>query len=121
MGRDSMLEDSEGRRQKLGVPEEPYQGGYPLGLTSGGDLDHRAIRFGPLTGCVMTTKPRRAGSKGIRIYYHTRTGRKWDRTRESHNYFTGLDAVRTLAKDSFVKILGVGCESGAMCLHYTLR
>jgi hypothetical protein len=67
----------------------------------------------------MTTRPRRSGSKGIRIYYHyNKHATGWDRTRESHNYFTGLDAVRDLAKDKTVKIVGIGTESGAMCLHY---
>lgn len=72
----------------------------------------------------MTTKPRRPGSKGIRLYYHykmhigNQTSQGWDRTRESHNYSTGLDAVRDLVKDPTVKIVATGTESGAMCLHY---
>jgi len=83
-------------------------------------MPHRMIRFGPLRGCVMGSRPRRAGSRGIRLYYHPRVGRRWDRTRDSYNYYAGLEAVRMLVNESSFKILGVGCEGGAMCLHYTL-
>jgi len=71
----------------------------------------------------MTTKPRRMTSRGVRLYYHYKPWGKngWERTRESHNYHTGLDAVRDLMKDPTVRVVCVGSEGGAMCLHYKRR
>lgn len=101
---------------------ESCQDDESMDFAGHGDLDHRVIRCGPLKGCVMASKPRRAGSKGIRIYYHSpRYVQRWERTRESHNYYTGLEAVKAIKKDPYCKILAVGTEGGAMCLHYALR
>ena len=121
MGRDSGMADKEGRRERTGAGNTAGTDqarnalGQPRGMS-----DERVVRFGPMVACIMTTRPRRGSSKGIRIYYHYKPYGKnnWERTRESHNYFTGLEAVRAIVKDKTIKVIGVGCESGAMCLHY---
>jgi hypothetical protein len=121
MGRDSGLEDKEGRTERPGhLPETGEIQDRHAYCQSGRMSDERVVRFGPMVACIMTTRPRRSGSKGIRIYYHYKRygGKNWERTRESHNYFTGLDAVRDLMKDKTVQVVGVGSEGGAMCLHY---
>lgn len=121
MGRDSMLEDKAWRRQALLDPAlESCQDDSAMDFTSVDTEPDAKFRVGSFVGYAMR-KPRRAGSKGIRIYWHERSGKQWSRTRESHNYYTGMEVVRALMRDPHVKILAVGSSSGAMCLHYTLR
>lgn len=60
-------------------------------------------------------KPRRNGSHGIRVYFHVNRERM---TRESFNYQAGFAYVYAVLKDPNIRLLGVGTESGAMCIHY---
>ncbi len=53
-------------------------------------------------------------SKGIRIYWHN--GKQ--RSRASYNYEIGICIVRMLIKWTQLKVVAIGSEEGAMCLHY---
>lgn len=53
-------------------------------------------------------------SKGIRIYFHASN----KRVRDCYNYWAGQDEIDLLVNDRYAKIIAVGTEGGAMCLHY---
>lgn len=53
-------------------------------------------------------------SKGIRIYWHSGKAR----SRASYNYVIGIQVVRMLVKWTQLKVVAIGSEEGAMCLHY---
>ena len=55
--------------------------------------------------------------KAVRIYYHV--GNKIC-TRESYNYWVGIPIAEGIAKHRDFKLLAIGTEEGAMCLHYRL-
>ncbi len=101
MGRDCDLENKQGSTTGLGASDGASENYVSLGRRVPIILRQSAL------------------SKGVRIYWHSfdwNSGAK--RYRSSYNYAVGIQVVKMLVKWTQLKIVAIGTEEGAMCIHY---
>ncbi len=55
-------------------------------------------------------------SSGIRVYEHAVDGELVGRT--NYNWWQGMNEVDEILIDPALKIVAIGCEGGAMAVHY---